>query len=812
MSDTILAGDFTVYYIGDGRRKQIKWTGAATDTQDINVVYSALQDLFDEATVMDDATPMSAQTPVEYTIGIIDSGDFEPWFIDKDTVEHITGGALKTSGWTRTTTSATGVVKITCSLTAFGLVQSDIGDTCTHSSADSGVILDVDETTYEVWIRPDDDTAANDWDTASGTITADTSSNVATVVTGAETGESLWANIYTIGTIADNSHVYINQEQTLLTAYKDTTDWWSDGAIDLLVNVKEVDVEVDDAVVQVFTRRFTATYDNFEVDLTAGGRNPIPFATGADLDNINGYREMAFSVSSGTFEVGEIIEDDTDSNIQGVVTDWDPTGNGTVQYYLIGDPQDDFTGATGGLTGQTSSATATAVAPTNVNSANLGTPPTIVHASIRTEDVDEDGTPEDYSINIDCNQNRLDDVYEWTKYILRRGGTTTTNTDDIEGQFYIGTTKSLTYDTETGTFTEGLVVTDSTTGASGTIVALHDDGTTGQLIVRLNRDGATGDFTAGNIITDTSTGSATIATSGVRTITPIKAAPFGTFAGGKFFCAPGVVLTDTHADDANNFQLTDDKNNVKTAPTKVTLAINNTRDGDFVALFRLDAGSVIEKDYYAISGTPAAGATTFDVSPTIRVDEPGKSTGGVIFVVDNTEVIEHRYRFTSWTGSSFTLFTVASATADGGGSATSLIDASVDFTSNGTVPGDIVRNTTEATYAYVVSVANGSMVTTNVGSNKPIVDWSTDAYEIGTLQEAYTSADDAYVPFIHIEETTGTDGSPGSESVSVTYVADTEAKYVARQGKVILPYSAVDTITTSGLSNNIIRTADSIAT
>lgn len=35
MSDTILSGKLTVYYLDDDRRKQIKWTGttAKTDTQ-----------------------------------------------------------------------------------------------------------------------------------------------------------------------------------------------------------------------------------------------------------------------------------------------------------------------------------------------------------------------------------------------------------------------------------------------------------------------------------------------------------------------------------------------------------------------------------------------------------------------------------------------------------------------------------------------------------------------------------------------------------------------------------------------------------
>ena len=54
------------------------WTGSVGETYTLNEVYSALADLFDETGQMDDGSVMSAETPVEYTIGIIDSGDLDP--------------------------------------------------------------------------------------------------------------------------------------------------------------------------------------------------------------------------------------------------------------------------------------------------------------------------------------------------------------------------------------------------------------------------------------------------------------------------------------------------------------------------------------------------------------------------------------------------------------------------------------------------------------------------------------------------------------------------------------------------------------
>lgn len=79
-------------------------------------------------------------------------------------------------------------------------------------------------------------------------------------------------------------------------------------------------------------------------------------------------------------------------------------------------------------------------------------------------------------------------------------------------------THELAYDAETGTFTEGLVVTGGTSGATGTIVELTDAGSTGTL--RL--DSVSGTFVDNETITDTSTGSATTnIPSGITTLVNI---------------------------------------------------------------------------------------------------------------------------------------------------------------------------------------------------------------------------------------------------------------------------------------------------
>ena len=127
MSDSVLSGRWKVYYEAENRQKRVvrdtSVTPTVTDT--VNTLYSAVQDLFDELSQMDDGVPMSAQTPTEYTVGIIDAGDKDPWFIDRQSAEYLRGGAIKTADWLRVVDSKVGIVKVACNNTA--ILAGDIG-------------------------------------------------------------------------------------------------------------------------------------------------------------------------------------------------------------------------------------------------------------------------------------------------------------------------------------------------------------------------------------------------------------------------------------------------------------------------------------------------------------------------------------------------------------------------------------------------------------------------------------------------------------------------------------------------------------
>jgi hypothetical protein len=824
MSDLILGGDFKVYYEAENRQKRIVWNGSATGTRSVNELYSALQDLFDELTQLDDGSPMSAQTPTEYTIGIIDTGDKNPWFIDRTTVEHLYGGALKTASWKRDipgngTTTNTGIVRVFCNNTS--IVEGDIGLDITHTDGDAGTLLDVKGTGAGsiLWIRPDSNASANDWDSTTGTITCNAHTAVQSAPPANETttGESLWANIFTLGTIENFTHMYIEQNSALLTRYKDASpvdDWWGDGQIDILVSVKEADKEVDEGFLKVFARQHTKTYAYFQTDLTTGGRNPIPLQTGDDLDNTKGDRQMVFTVSSGDFTVGEEIRDDSDATIRGIVTSW-VSGTKTLQYYRIGDPINDFSAGSGGLTGQTSLATATAVAPTSVNAATY-TSITVTHANNETYDVDENDSTENYSIVINCNSQTLQQVQERLKYITRRGETSTTATDEQQGQFYIGSDYRIVYTALTGTISEGATVTQVSTLATGTVVA-HN---TADKILILRNSRRTFN-TTNEIRLDVAIDANKVTMGGVSTATPLSpnaSSPFGTYAGGKFFGASGVVLipSSVPAADANNYQLTDDNGNVVVPPTKVSVQVANTREKDRIAVFRLTATPpvVINKAEYT-NTAQSAGATSVIVGASIATDVPGKTLGGVLRIVDTDLKIEYRLRYSSWSVATFTLASQTGTAESSGCDTDTLTDAGKSFLTTVKV-GDLIRNTAESVVAYVTAVVSNTELTTT-----PVTDWTSDTYEINTLPVATTTGDTTYIPIIDVyeDDTNATDSTSGTAEATVTFVSNISVRVVARNAidtvsttTPMLPYTADATIINTGLTNNIIRTLDSIKT
>ena len=181
----------------------------------VNALYSYIMDTFDESAQMDDTLPMTSQTPTEYTL-------VNNWFIDDTSIKYLKGGALQTSGWARVEGTGTniGIVIVPYSASTVEPDLNDIGQTVTssHADGDTGTLMFFDTTRDLLWIRPDTSAATDSFDHTSGTLTTTTGMSVTQTVA-SSTGENLWANIFTIGTIENETRQGKNHILVVIRTY-----------------------------------------------------------------------------------------------------------------------------------------------------------------------------------------------------------------------------------------------------------------------------------------------------------------------------------------------------------------------------------------------------------------------------------------------------------------------------------------------------------------------------------------------------------------------------------------------------------------
>ena len=836
MSDTILSGRWQVSYLGENRLKALRYIGAGT-RDSVKDIYLAVQALYAAGTQMNDGNPMKADTPTEYQIGRFDAGDFNPMFVDPESVQFMYGGSLKTRLWKRVTDSNIGIVRLDYTVGAgTDFVPGDLGKTVTHSvGGDSGTLLYfiTDGTNGTAWIRPDGITSADDWDSTGGDIDCPTGTGDAlSQDAAATTGEMNWANAYNdvggVATLVEDTHLCIYRgaksgdtapDARVLEYDTGATlmeDYWDDGLFDILLMIADQssDLEdqstyIDEGFATVLARQYGKTASYNVASLYPGGRRPIGMETANDLNNNVGYRTMTLSGGSGNWTVGDEIEG-ASSGARGKITAiTNPGATQTMEYYLIGKNTESglivFTNAETVDNNDDTGTGTLATGPANAGPA-LYTGLSVVHGADHSHDVNQDDVDEYYSIVFDINSYTMAQSYLWANYTYRRGNIVTTHADGIEAEQYLGSDYRVVYTgAVVGSVDEGDVVEGVTSGAKGTVVAHH---TTGKILILRNSRGIFQN--AEQIQVDVSNYIPASGTT-VGSIAPVKACPLGTFAGGAFYFAPGVVPDNRLAADANNYQTIDDLGNAEIEePVQISITAGNTRIKDWISLHRLaSAGGPIEEDTYSVTagGLVKGGNTVTINEAAINVDEPGKTTGGTLVLRDVGTYAEHVYHFSSWTGKIFTLDQSVSGTATGG-------DTNTLVNSGGGLSalrvGELVRDTTNDDWAYVTEVTSDTSVETTTKASS----WSGSAYVANDLVQDYDSLDKIYVVLIYVYETVGTDASPGSASVNIRYDADISTLLRARHADDveynIKPFTLELLIGSTDRSQDVIRKEETI--
>ena len=343
----------------DYTNKRIYATGTMGSTfYAVRDFYSYLMGVFAAAGQMDDTVAMSAQTPFDYTM-------INGWYLQQGLIKNLRGGTIKTSGYN----AAIQLVKFGSTYT--NAVSGDLGKDVKQGSL-QGTLLDYDNTKKYWWVRSAStfaNSTTTEVTTAGGTGTGTTATSSACI-----TGEELFSNVYTLGTVA-NGNMYVLQGATVLTS------WWgvgnADGVggtsgnhIDVLIKVTEAGTSISSGTVTVFCRNYGDTYDHSSVDLSSGGRNAVALATATDINN--------------------------------------STAEATIAHYVAA-----------GLGGDHTIASVTVT----FGSTNI--------------DVDDDGTAEAYDVVIDPVSQTLAHVYEVCKWLTAAGRSSSTQLNGADGRIYI---------------------------------------------------------------------------------------------------------------------------------------------------------------------------------------------------------------------------------------------------------------------------------------------------------------------------------------------------------------------------------------
>lgn len=105
------------------------------------------------------------------------------------------------------------------------------------------------------------------------------------------------------------------------------------------------------------------------------------------------------------------------------------------------------------------------------------------------------------------------------------------------------------------------------------------------------------------------------------------AAPFGSFAGGKWFVAQGWWLTGVQAADSKNYQLVSHTGVTETPPTSVAIQVGGVVSGDYVLVARDNgSGGFANDTTLAASATAGSTSVTLTAAPADTPVAPGSQT------------------------------------------------------------------------------------------------------------------------------------------------------------------------------------------
>lgn len=402
-----------------------------------------------------------------------------------------------------------------------------------------------------------------------------------------------------------------------------------------------------------------------------------------------------------------------------------------------------------------------------------------------------------WTYGADTSGDGLKGLYEFTKDLVGTGAAKTIH--GINGELFLGVTHSWAYDNEaSGPFVEDEVLSWGSGATAGTalLLALDDDGTTGNMYVQL----LTGVFPADNETITGGTSSATCLVNGTPTARTTPKFFLGNYTGslqGSY--GVGVDAGDLTSSDS----LIDLTGTTQTPPNNVTVQVTGLVSSEDTVLIGRDRQDHYEFAYDNESGGPftlGEGLTWSGATGTLIKLIDGGTTGTMEIRVLTGSAPTNDTAITGGT---------SSATCDVNGTVTAVARLEKDTytltAGNNSGNGTVVVNETIASD----EPASGYIRVYNAGTTAydryAYTSYSGSTFTLsGTLSASYTASDPLFVPFI--------DETVSASSVSNTLVYSTNIAIVGtvRDGGVtpIKPFPITGTVTSSGFSVSAVRQAD----
>lgn len=917
----------------DYTNKIIDVTGSTV--YDVSVLYSYCKEQFKLSANIDDDFAWTANTAVDFTLK-------NGWVLRAHSIRRLKNGGI------RTAYGLDEIEKLTFQAAGYtNAIESDIGKVVVATGLGASDRLVDFDNTKRVWYVRTSGTARSVSTATSVTITSGTGAGTTTGTSvGSTAGEDdLWTNINTIGDLASTGpqplmYVYtgslatgdFNGNARKNAGYEDDPDPTltnaDRGVLDVLIRIKDMGTTLGNPAgeIRVYGRQGLDKFADFPITITAGGRIAVPIAQSNDTEDTIGEKVICVDGrNANDFTTGEIITW-TGNNSAEVVTfiEGANSTNGVLIYRGATAHLTDgvtLTGATSGATGVTRGSAGgqliTIDAETSqADEADYGNVLTGGTSGAKARlrghlTLTETGTGQGYLVVESNHDYKADNTY----YLSFSDNDVITGTGvNVTADFTTTAYQRLAFDldhvqpklaawdltvADSSTYTPGLNVTQSVTGAKGTVLSVPDG--TSIIVSQNNSTVFTG---ANNLSGDDGVGSSTAISAATRTSTFSYALPLQssksywglincngataaeafhyikyfqqagglasnddpnslnadddytrqlnmmkeelgggtlilqTIQGEEFFRAftdedtPSNNPTDQSADsrlavkpgtsittgagwaliniaisDANNYTLTATDGS-KNAPFKsVNVTLSNLVSGDHIQVVLNDGLGQEKLDQFNVA---AAGNTAGDADivfdETLPNDTPTGSGENIIVKVVNTnstspENKELRYRGTSYTGSTVTFATGDTGTATSAGTGTELNDTGIG---SGTLQvGDVIRNTTDLSYAWIKSISANQVITTQLTGGSDNTWQSADNWVSNVLAFTHDGSETAYIPYIDRVVDAAT------ETETITFVTNRSVVIRVRNTSII-DFDTTSTINDSGMSVGAVRNPDTV--